>query len=211
MAASNRAPYRQSRRTAAAPASGGSAPRAAFVGNRHPADHHERRLRDFAGQPADQLDVDPPFDQAREADDRPRYVGQFGRRRQRIATGAGEVIEVHAVGHQHGVRVQRAAALEHRLGCGNHQVGGARQPVVHRPHRLGVDAGQGGIVVDAVIDDRPRAQVLDEAGDVRDGAPRDRSRRAERSHRPLRGRPTPAAVEPGHRGRAGAPATAPAS
>ena len=112
------------------------------VWHRHAADHQEAPLRTLRRQPADQVELDPAFYQAEEADQRAGQLSDVGGRRQRRVLRLDEVIVVDAVRADVCVGVERPLAFQQRCRRDEHQVRLPRQRVVHQPHRGRVHVGQ---------------------------------------------------------------------
>src|SRR6266446_85433 len=120
-----------------------------------------------------QLQVHPIGDQSVESDHRPGQSGQVVRDHRIGATGAPEVLDIHAVCHQERRRVIASLALVQQLRRGDHHVGLREQPLLHPGDRGFVGAREFGVFVDAVVYDQPFAELAHDVPGRGEERPRD--------------------------------------
>ena len=148
----------------------GKPPEGLEVG-RGPADEGERPLGTRAREGSHQLQVDPVGELPEEADDRPPQPAQvIGDRRRRVERPR-EVGDVHSVGNEVRVAVERTTLRAQPFRRREHDVGATDQIALHPLQSVAGDARERRVLVHAVIDRHPLVQPPDESTDVRREAP----------------------------------------
>ncbi|EAU68074.1 hypothetical protein STIAU_5105 [Stigmatella aurantiaca DW4/3-1] len=150
---------------------------------RHLADDDDRALGVGLGRGDHRLLVHPVGHQPEEADD------GLGQVRDVLRNGRGgiarldEVLEVHAVAHQHGVRVDLGLVLPQALGGGDDEVGAAQQPLLQLRDVAPVGVAERGELIHAVVDDELLAERARHGRGGRQEGPRDGPVEAQLAHR----------------------------